>query len=167
MIISIPYTDNNNDGIVDNKNIDELTLDAYWYDENNGDWKILSDALIFPEENIVTVKTSHFTVFGIAGAENISQPENPEPQNSEADSGAGGNCFIATAAFGSPLAKEVIVLKEFRDRYLLKSEPGRNFVDFYYHSSPPLAKFIKHKPLIRAFLRYHFKFLVYLIKSIL
>ena len=167
MIISIPYTDNNNDGIVDNKNIDELTLDAYWYDENNGDWKILSDALIFPEENIVTVKTSHFTVFGIAGAENISQPENPEPQNSEADSGAGGNCFIATAAFGSPLAKEVIVLKEFRDRYLLKSEPGRNFVDFYYHSSPPLAKFIKHKPLIRAFLRYHFKFLAYLIKSIL
>ncbi|MBU1912987.1 MAG: hypothetical protein KKB22_05610, partial [Candidatus Omnitrophica bacterium] len=161
MIIAIPYIDENEDGIVDNKNINELTLDAYWYDENNGIWNILSDALIFPRENIVTVKTNHFTIFGIAGAENTEEHYNNN------DSEGSSSCFIATAAFGSPLAKEVIVLKEFRDEYLLKSEPGKNFVDFYYHISPPAAEFIKNKPLIRAFLRYHFKFLVYLIKSIL
>ena len=167
MIISIPYTDENDDGIVDNKNIDELTLDAYWYDENNGTWNILSDALIFPGENMVTVKTNHFTIFGIAGVENISQPESPEQQNSVADNEKSSSCFIATAAFGSPLAEEVIVLKEFRDEYLLKTESGKDFVNFYYHASPPIAEFIKTRPLIRAFLRYHFKFLVYLIKSIL
>ena len=164
MTISIPYLDENDDGVVDDKNINELTLDVFWYDENSGEWKILSDALVFPKENIVTVKTNHFTIFGIAGAEkkneNNSQPENPE-------SGDRVSCFIATAVFGSPMAKEVVVLREFRDKYLLKSETGKRLVDFYYHFSPPITEFIKTKPLTRAFVRYHLKFLVYLIKSIL
>jgi len=169
MIISIPYADENEDGIVDNKNIDELTMDAYWYDDKSGEWKILADSLIFPKENIVTAKTSHFTVFGIAGAEKISQPDTQGQQNSDAsgNSGGGGNCFIATAAFSSPIAKEVIVLREFRDRYLLTSEPGKKFVDFYYRFSPPIAEFIKHKPLLKSFIRCHLKLLVLLLQSIL
>ncbi len=53
--------------------------------------------------------------------------------------GGGGGCFIATAAFGSPLEKHVRILQDFRDRCLLTNGPGRAFVKFYYEVSPAIA----------------------------
>jgi len=63
-------------------------------------------------------------------------------------SGTGSGCFIATAAFGSYLAPDVMVLRAFRDKYLLTNPLGSAFVDVYYRLSPPLANFIaQHEPL--------------------
>lgn len=55
------------------------------------------------------------------------------------DGGGGGGCFIATAAFGTPLEKHVTILREFRDRVLLTTSAGKAFVKFYYEVSPPIA----------------------------
>ena len=53
--------------------------------------------------------------------------------------GGGGGCFIATAAFGTPMEKHVSILRAFRDRCLLITSAGQAFVKFYYEVSPPIA----------------------------
>jgi hypothetical protein len=62
-------------------------------------------------------------------------------------------CFIATAAFGTPMAPEVQILRDFRDRVLLHFAAGRRFVEWYYQNSPPLADYIKDRPRLRALVR--------------
>ncbi|GAG59642.1 unnamed protein product, partial [marine sediment metagenome] len=53
-----------------------------------------------------------------------------------------GGCFIATAAYGTPTAEQIDVLREFRDVVLLESTAGSQFVFLYYQLSPPVADFI-------------------------
>lgn len=63
-------------------------------------------------------------------------------------------CFIATAAFGSPLASEVGTLRRFRDRYLLNHAPGRAAVALYYAYGPMAADFIAGRDRLRAAVRW-------------
>jgi len=58
-------------------------------------------------------------------------------------------CFIATAAYGSPNDRSVMVLREFRDRYLVTNAPGKAFVRWYYAISPAAARFITDHPALR------------------
>lgn len=63
--------------------------------------------------------------------------------------GGGGGCFIATAAFGTPMEKHVRILREFRDRSLLATSAGQACVNFYYRVSPPIAGRIAQSELLR------------------
>lgn len=62
-------------------------------------------------------------------------------------------CFIATAAFGSPLEPHVKTLRLFRDRFLKTNAPGRAFVELYYEWSPTLANWIAEHDVARAAVR--------------
>ncbi len=58
-------------------------------------------------------------------------------------------CFVATAAYGSPLTDEIWALRRFRDRYLMTNRAGRAFVDVYYAVGPYAADFIAEHPWLR------------------
>ena len=65
----------------------------------------------------------------------------------------GQKCFIATAAFGTPLAKELDILRSFRNNYLLTNNLGTKFVKWYYSWSPGVANKIKENDFYRAVVR--------------
>ena len=64
-----------------------------------------------------------------------------------------GGCFIATAAYGTPLAEEIEVLRQVRDEHLLTNPVGGLFVSLYYRISPPVADFIEDYPALQAVVR--------------
>jgi len=62
-------------------------------------------------------------------------------------------CFIATAAYGTATAKELGILREFRDTVLLPNSLGTKFVSLYYRTSPPVANFISQHEVLRTVVR--------------
>lgn len=89
--------------------------------------------VIYRDDRGVVSSASALTAFTAA---------NPTP-------GSSGGCFIATAAFGSPMAGQVEILRQFRDRYLMTNNSGQKFVAWYYRNSPSAANYIKDKPLAK------------------
>jgi len=67
--------------------------------------------------------------------------------------GGGGGCFIATAVYGSSQEHHVLILRQFRDKFLLTNNLGRTFVRFYYKHSPSIANFIIDKPVLKGLIK--------------
>lgn len=65
-----------------------------------------------------------------------------------------GSCFIATAAYGSSMAPQVQIFREFRDLFLLTNPTGEVLVRLYYDHSPPVADFITKHADIRQLVRW-------------
>jgi len=68
-----------------------------------------------------------------------------------------GGCIVATAAFGSEMASEVVYMRYVRDRLIGSTQVGHGLVEafnaFYYSWSPPLARTIALSATLRAVFR--------------
>lgn len=111
---------------------------------------------------IVTVRVRADATGSVSSSAAVSAAET-DTNIADNDSGAvnttltpatgGKNCFIATAAFGSPMVHDVITLRRLRDEYLLPNAAGRAFVRLYYRYSPPLAARIRRSETLRSWAR--------------
>lgn len=62
-------------------------------------------------------------------------------------------CYIATMVYGSYDHPKVMILRQFRDNYLMKSILGRSFVKTYYFISPKAVKVLCKKKRINSIIR--------------
>ena len=137
---------------------------VYWYDGSN--WVLCSDQLVVPGE--VTLETTTYGGYVEITINNSTSPTlsdlsgtpfaigfsaGEETPTTGLTSATGGGCFIATAAYGTPMAEEVEALRRFRDNVLMKTVAGKEFIKLYYATSPPIADLIRSKPLLRALVR--------------
>jgi uncharacterized Zn finger protein (UPF0148 family) len=73
-------------------------------------------------------------------------------------------CYIATAAYGTPMAKELKILRDFRDKKLISTHLGRQMVLLYYRTSPPIARIISQSEKMKAVVRYALNPIIYRLK---
>ena len=104
-------------------------------------------------DNDVVDLNSQIGVVLDPGAFAVPAPAAPSEPVPDPGPGSGGGCFIATAAFGSYLDPYVVILRKFRDAFLLTNSPGRSFVEWYYRVSPSIADKIRGSEGLKACVR--------------
>tara|TARA_Y100001970_G_C14230809_1_gene858507 strand:+ start:578 stop:2389 length:1812 start_codon:yes stop_codon:yes gene_type:complete len=106
----------------------------------------------------------HFTVM---------YPKNPATKKTTATtsqrkntttSSSQGGCYIATMTYKDYDAKEVLILRNFRDNVLLKSNIGRNFVKYYYRYSPKFVEYCYNKKYLNLFIKSILNIIVRILK---
>jgi hypothetical protein len=144
--IRLYYTD----GEVVAAEIDEESLRLFWWNEpawvqcSNSGVNTASNYIwaIITEETTPSLADLRGTEFG--GYGHPSAPPGP------------CGCFIATAAYGTDRAKEIDILREFRDTILLPNSLGARFISLYYETSPPIANFVSQHEVLRTAVRVGF-----------
>ena len=149
--IRLYYTD----AEVEAADVDEESLRLFWW--NDTAWVQCSDS------GVNTASTNGYS--GYMWAKIRATGTTPSLDDLQGDEFGGyghpsetpgGGCFIATAAYGTDTAKELGILREFRDEVLLPNSLGAEFVSLYYKTSPPIADFISQHEVLRTAVRVGF-----------
>ena len=116
------------------------------------EWKQCSEGGVNTASNYMWAKIRNNTTPSLADLHGTSLDGGYEHPSTVPSCG----CFIATAAYGTDTAKEIDILREFRDAVLLPNSLGARFVSLYYKTSPPLANFISQHEVLRTAVRVGF-----------
>ena len=135
-------------------NLSEELLQLLWWDGD--DWNECSDS------GVNTNSTYGYSGYMWAKIRTDTTPSLDDMQGTAFGGYKGPSsppqqgCFIATAAYGAETAKEIDILREFRDEVLLPNSLGAEFVSLYYKTSPPIANFISQHEVLRTAVRVGF-----------
>ncbi|TMP83520.1 hypothetical protein CWB73_01430 [Pseudoalteromonas phenolica] len=114
------------------------TVVSYTYDKNG---------------NLLSVSPTESSTDDGDDSDGSSDNESPDTDGAKEKGSDGGNCFIATAAYGSYFMPKVKTLRAFRDEYLLTNTIGRSLVEIYYKNSPPIASYISKREWLKLMVR--------------
>jgi len=107
-----------------------------------------------PEKAIPWLKKALQLDPNIEGVPNVlAQARRKQEQQTSSASKKKG-CFIATAAYGTPMTNKIQVLRFWRDNKLYKSKFGVLFIQNYYRFSPPIAKMIVRSERMKGWVRF-------------
>lgn len=82
-----------------------------------------------------------------------TQLANVNTGSNSGSSGSSGGCYIATMAYGNYDHPQVMILRQFRDDVLSKSQFGKWFIKTYYFYSPKLVNKLKNKTAVNSLIR--------------
>ena len=134
--------------------VDEELLELLWWDGD--EWQECSDG------DIHTGSVGGYSGYMWAKIRDDTTPSLAQLQGTEfggyehPSPPPSGGCFIATAAYGTDTARQLNILREFRDAVLLPNYLGAAFVSLYYRISPPIASFISGHEALRTATRVGF-----------
>ena len=110
----------------------------------------ISAAVTTTTTSATTTATTPTTTTTVATTPTTTTTSSATPTSTPPPSG----CLIATATYGSELSPEVQFLRGFRDRQVLLTFAGSEFMKafnaWYYSFSPSVASFIADNPTVRA-----------------
>lgn len=118
-----------------------------------GQTTVPSDPSAFQITDNVPTGDYHISAYFSKTGVNTAAGATAQTDFSVATDTAAGGCFVATAAFGSPMARQVQWLRAFRDRILLPGRAGRAFVNWYYGWSPRAAAWLRVHSIARKLTR--------------
>ena len=130
--------------------VDEESLRLFWWD--GSDWNECSDSGVNIDSDYMWAKITAATTPSLADLQGTPFGGYGHPSVAPGPCG----CFVATAAYGTDTAKEIDILRQFRDTVLLPSSLGARLVSFYYRTSPPIADLISQHEVARTAVRVGF-----------
>ncbi|MGB5925464.1 MAG: right-handed parallel beta-helix repeat-containing protein [Dehalococcoidia bacterium] len=152
--IRLYYTD------AEARGFNETSLRLFWWNNTTAAWVQCSpDAASGVDTTDITIDNRDYSGYMWAKITEDTTPSLTDDMGGTPWGGYGhpkeveGPCFVATAAYGTETAKELDILREFRDGVLLPDSLGAKFVSLYYKTSPPIADFISQHEILRTAVR--------------
>ena len=104
---------------------------------------MLDDRLSNINTTINTTKPVNNTTLSTSNRNNISSYTKAEKKSVYSSQKKKEGCYIATMTYGSYDHPKVLVLRQYRDKVLLKTALGQLFVKTYYTVSPYMVVFLR------------------------